>query len=93
MENEPDTAFEDIHVQRTDRVVGLVVVHRNAGREQHGRNSVLEEHTLVPDAAVEDIGEVLASEIVITEFKVCPVFQIAQTQDVGFFRSESIPAQ
>ena len=69
VEDKPDSFLEDCHVEAVHRVVRLVVVHCNPGGEQDGRDTVLQKYLLVAYSAVENIGEILAAEIVESQFK------------------------
>ena len=66
VENEPDAALENGHVDGVHVVVRLVVVHRDAGSEHDGRYAALQKDALVAYLAVEDDGEIIASEIIVT---------------------------
>ena len=68
VENEPDAALENGHVDGVHVVVRLVVVHRDAGSEHDGRYAVLQKDALVAYLAVEDVGEIIASEIISASF-------------------------
>ena len=93
MEDEPYSLLENRHVEAGGIVMGLVVVHRDSGGEQHRRHAVLDEDLLVADPAVEDIGELLASEIVEPELKVDAVSAVAPAEQVRILLSDLVPAE
>ena len=87
MPDEPDAAFEDLVVEGLGVVPGLVVVHCDAGSEEHGRNLVLRKDVLVGDFE-EDFGEVIAAVVAVTEFEIGLENAVAPVKKFAFTASE-----
>ena len=76
MKNEDRAPSEHFVVQGVGTIVGLVVVHRDPGSEEHRRNPVVHKDLLVGEP-VEDFCEVCASVVTVGEFQIGGVESVA----------------